>query len=210
MTRKTRGRVFGACTLVLGICLIGATSPSNAADEVPKEVKASILKITSAIEAGKKDEAKKEAMALAKKGGYSADKPGSCETFMHVFAPRKKGGFGFGTKPKGATDGIELKIQALGNEKKKPLSKKLMEAEGPDIKKMAYITLAIADVTLAAAPKKDDGKKKVKDWVKWTEEMRHAAMQLAAAAEKGDSKAVQNTSKNLDGSCTSCHEVYRK
>ena len=207
MTRHTWGKALGACGLVLGIGLIAATSTSNAADEVPKPVKDAILKIAAALEAGNKDEAKKEAEALAKMAKFDGSTPGSCETLMHVFAPRKKGGFGFGAKAKSTQDGIELKVQSLGA---KPLSKTLAKKEGPDIQKMAYITLAVADVTLAAAPKKDEGKKKVKDWIKWTQEMRDAATQLAAAAAKGDAKMVQNTSKNLDGTCTRCHEVYRK
>jgi hypothetical protein len=206
MTRTMWGRLFGAAGLVLGISLIAATS--NAADEVPKDAKQAILKIAAAEEAGKKDDAKKEAETLAKKAGYNGGKPGSCETLMHVFAPRKKGGFGFGEKAKATQDGIELKVQALGS--KKPLNKKQMDTEKADIKKMAFVTVAVADVTLAAAPKKDNGKQKAKDWIKWTQEMRDAALQLASAADKGDAKAVTNTSKNLDGSCTSCHEVFRK
>lgn len=209
MTRHTWGKVFAACGLVLGIGLIAATS--NAADDnvkTPQFVKDAVLKIAALEEAGKKDEAVKEAAALAKKAKFDGGTPGSCDTLMHVFAPRKKGGFGFGATAKSTQDGIELKIQALGE--KKPLTKTAMTKEGPDIQKMAYVTLAMADVTLAAAPKKDNGKKKVKDWVKWTQEMRSAATQLAAAAAKGDPKTVYNTSKNLDGTCSSCHEVFRK
>lgn len=207
MTRNTWEKTIGACGLMLGIGLIAGTNTSNAADDVPKNVKDGILKIAAAQEAGKKEDAKKEAETLAKTGKFDGGTPGSCETLMHVFSPRKKGGFGFGEKPGMANDGIEMKLDKLGE--KQP-SAALMKKEGPNIKKMAYVTLAVAEVTLAAAPKKDDGKKKAKDWIKWTQEMREAAAQLAVAAEKGDAKMVSLTAKNLGGTCASCHEVFRK
>lgn len=205
MPRDMRARLLGSCGLIMGIGLIVANASQAADDtEVPKDVKEAILKIAAAEEAGKKDDAKKEAETLAKKKGYDGSKPGSCDSLMHIFAPRKKGGFGFGEKAKGTQDGIELKIQALGSKKLSPL---VYKKEAADIKNMAYITLAVADVTLAAAPKKDAGKKKAKDWIKWTQEMREAAAGLAKAT---DPQKIQTISKNLDGSCSSCHEVFRQ
>jgi hypothetical protein len=125
--------------------------------------------------------------------------------------PRAKKGLGVGDKPNMVKpDGIELKTQALGDMKNKPLTKKQIDVESMDIKRMALITAAIADVTLAAAPKKDVGKLKVKDWIKWSEEMRDASVKLAEAAEKKDGKLLQVTARTLDASCTSCHEVFRK
>jgi hypothetical protein len=204
--------VFVAGGLVLGACLIGLPCRSTAADdEIPKDVKEGLAKISGLIENSKKDEAKKAAEAWAKKAGFAAASPGSLETLMHVFAPRAKKGLGVGDKPGTVKpDGIELKIQALGDMKNKPLTKKQIDAESADIKKMALVTAAVAEVTLTAAPKKDMGKLKAKDWIKWSEEMRDSAVKLAEAAEKKNEKLLQPIARTLDGSCTSCHEVFRK
>jgi cytochrome c556 len=76
---------------------------------------------------------------------------------------------------------------------------------------LALISSAIGSICIEATPKKDDGKKKAADWKKWSIEMYEYGHKLADAAGKGsDPKAVQIAARNLDGSCTSCHEVYRK
>lgn len=211
MKRSTQGMI-GLAALVLGLGLVAG---SGAADdnEVPKELRDGIYKIADLLEKGKTDEAKKESAALTKKSGCDGGKPGSCTDLMHGLAVRAKKGFGVGTKP-GAIkpDGIEAKIQILGDDKKK-LTPKLLENEAADIQRMAYISAAIGMITLDATPKKDDGKKKASDWKKWATEMVEFGVKLGDAAGKGKAavpKDVQIAARNLDGSCTSCHEVYRK
>jgi cytochrome c556 len=210
MKRTMRGMIGGALALVLGMGLV-ARSKADGDDEVPKDVREAIMKIADLIDKGKAEDAKKEAAAIAKKAGFDGNKPGSCESLMHAFAVRATKGFGVGDKPGMIKpDGIEAKIQVLGDEKKK-LSDKTLKTEAADIKKLALISAAIGDICIEATPKKDDGKKKAADWKKWSQEMRDYGVKLADAAGKGsDAKSVSIAARNLDGSCTSCHEVYRK
>jgi len=212
MKRTKRGMAGGLAALVLGLGLVGGLGAADDDVEVPKAVRDGLYKIADLIEKGKLDDAKKEAAALAKKSGFDGGKPNSCTDLMHGFAPRAKKGFGVGDKPGLIKpDGIESKIQVLGDDKKK-LTTAVLAKEAPDLRKMAYITAAIALVTLEATPKKDDGKKKASDWKKWSEEMRDASLKLAdvTGAKSPDPKTVQVTSRNLDGSCTECHQVFRK
>jgi hypothetical protein len=200
-----------ACGLALLAGMWFTTRANADDDEVPKDVREAIMKIAELIDKGKAEDAQKEAAAIAKKAGYDGAKPGSCESLMHAFAVRAKKGFGVGDKPGMIKpDGIEAKIQVLGDDKKK-LTDKTLKAEATDIKKLGLISAAIGAIGIEATPKKDEGKKKAADWKKWSVEMRDYGIKLADAAGKGsDTKAVQIAARNLDGSCTSCHEVYRK
>jgi hypothetical protein len=200
MTRQTRWAV-GAGVLLFGLCLLTGTSVSTAADDkIPDDVKDAILKIADLIEKGKTDEAKKEAEALVKKKEYDGGKVGGLAEPMRIFKPKTKGGLGIGSKG----DGIEATIISLGKGTKPKLSM-------DDIKKAAYITLAVTEITHAATPKKDDGKKKVKEWEKWTKDMQGVATDLAkeTSEKKPDLKKVSASAKNLDGTCSECHQVFR-
>jgi cytochrome c556 len=48
------------------------------------------------------------------------------------------------------------------------------------------------------------------DAVKWSEEGRAAAMQLATAAYANDSEKANTALKALNGTCRSCHEAHRE
>ncbi len=207
MTRLMR-RTIGTAALLLGLGLLAGPQFALAADdEVPKDVKEAILKIADLIDKGKMDDAKKEAEDLVKKKKYDPLTVGKFKDPMHALSLRTKGGLGVGSKPgEFKPDGVEAQIMSLG---KKALTATALKKDADELKKMAEITVAVADITAAATPKKDDGKKKVKNWEKWTKEMRDAALELKAAAEKKDSKAILNAAKNLDGSCTSCHQDFR-
>jgi len=209
MKRITHGRVCAALALALGLFFVGRSGAAD--EEVPKDIKEAILKIADLLDKGKMDDAKKAAADLVKKAKIDGAKPDSCTDFMHAFAVRAKKGFGVGDKPGMIKpDGIEGKITDLGDEKKK-LTDKTLKTEAADIKKIALVAAAIGTIALEATPKKDDGKKKAADWKKWSQEMQDYGLKLADAAGKGsDTKAVKIAARNLDGSCTSCHEVYRK
>lgn len=200
----------GIAALLMGLGLLAGASAADSEEEVPKDVKDAIFKIADLLEKGKADDAKKEAAAIAKKKGFDGGKPNSTTDLMHGFAPRTKKGFGVGDKPGMIKpDGIESKIQVLGDDKKK-LTPKALTAEAADIKKMAYTAAAIGMITVEATPAKDAPKKKASDWKKWAEEMRDYGLELGKASGGSDTKAVQLASRKLDGSCTSCHEVFRK
>ncbi len=46
--------------------------------------------------------------------------------------------------------------------------------------------------------------------VKWSEEGKAAAVQMASAANAGDAEKVDAAMKALNGTCQSCHEAYRE
>jgi cytochrome c556 len=48
------------------------------------------------------------------------------------------------------------------------------------------------------------------DAVKWSEDGKAAAMQLATAAFAGDEEKANASLKALNGTCRSCHEVHRE
>jgi hypothetical protein len=190
---------LGAGLLLGGMALFTAPAGLNAADEVPKDVKEAILKIADLLEKGKTDDAKKEAQALAKKQGYDPAKDvGGFKDPMTIFKPKSKGGLGIG----GKGDGIEATIITLGKGTKSKLGM-------DDLKKAAYVTLAIAEITAASPPTKNGPKKKVADWEKWAKDMEAASQDLIKAIEKKDNKGIATSAKNLDGNCSECHQVFR-
>jgi hypothetical protein len=204
-----RRQLIGSAALLFGLWLLGNPQFAAAADdEVPKDVKEAILKIADLIDKGKDADAKKEAEDLVKKKGYDGLKVGGLKDPMHALSLRSKGGFGVGDKV-GAykPDGIEGQIISSLN--KKALTEKDLKSKAGDLKKMGNVVLAVAEITAAATPKKDDGKKKVKDWQKWTKEMQDAAKELNAGVDKADGKAVFNAAKKLDGTCSACHQDFR-
>lgn len=216
MKRTTRGMVCGALALTLGMWLVARSSGADDDDPepVPEDVRAAILKIADLLEKGKIEDARKEAAAFAKKKKYDGGDPGSCKLLMRAFQLRAKKGFGVGDKPGLIKpDGIEKYVIELGDENKK-LSDKTLKTQAADIKKIAYISAAIGDISLESAPKKDspDGKKKVKDWLRWSQEMHDYGLKLAEAVgkDKLDPKTVKIAARNLDGSCTECHAPFRK
>lgn len=200
---------IGCAALLFGLWLLAnPRSVTAAEDEVPEDVKKAILKIADLFEKGKDADAKKEAEDLAKKKNYDPLTVGKFKDPMHAFSLRSKGGFGVGDKP-GAykPDGIEAQIIMALN--KKVVPEKDLKAKAADYKKLAYVTLALAEITAAATPKKNEGKKKIADWQKFTKEMQDAAKELATGVEKADGKTVFNAAKKLDGSCTGCHQDFR-
>src|SRR5262249_52488969 len=146
MTRHARW-IAVAAALLLGLWLIGPQFSSAADDEVPKDVRDAIDKITELEEKGKEEDAKKEAVAFVKKKDYDGGKVGGLKDPMHAFSLRSKGGLGIGSKANEIKpDGIEAKIMDLG---KKTLPAATMKSQADDLKKMAYQSLALSEITMA-------------------------------------------------------------
>jgi hypothetical protein len=212
MTRKARWLVAGAGALVA--CWALSSPGAGAAEEeleIPKDVKDTVLNMAKLIADGKGDEAKKLGAALVKKKDYDGSKLGSTKEVMHVFSQRKYKGFGFGEKPMKTADGIEAKIMDLG---KKVMTPTKLKTDMPALKQLAYVTLAVAELTAISGPKKDVGKKLKKDWDKYAKEMQDGSKALLDAIEEKDEKkavkAINIAAKTLDGTCTSCHQAGYK
>lgn len=164
------------------------------------EVAGLVDKIAAAHKKADKAAAAKEGQAVGKKLEelYEA---------MDLMKPRAKGGFGVGAK-KGAIvpDGIEQMLLKVARDAPTP---GFMNKSSDALEEMAYRIAGIAEVSLAKAPTKDQGKKLVKDWVEWSKDMRDSALELAAASKAKSGANVKTAASKLNNACNSCHTVFR-
>jgi cytochrome c556 len=209
MQKYARGLSVAAILLALGAFFL-ATAHGRDDDEKEKikktaAAKEAVLKLVGDL-GGKEADVKKEAADVAAKN--------EIEYVMNQFKPRtddpmKVGGIGIGPKagvyPK---DAIELELISLSNPKK-ALSKADLASQQADLQKMAETTLAIAETTPYYAPKKDEAGKPIKDWLKFSGDMRKQSKDLIAAVKSGDPKMVQKASLTLNSSCNACHTEFR-
>jgi hypothetical protein len=151
--------------------------------------------------------AKNDAADAQKQAAALAGKVDEIEDVMHLMTYRRSKGIGVGSKP-GAIhpDGIEAKIIDLS---KKALPQKQLDAEADALVTLGYIAASVGEVAHAKPPDKDEGKKKKSDWMKWSGEMRDAALQFAAAVKEKKPMDVQKAATKLYGSCTTCHTVFK-
>jgi hypothetical protein len=191
---RTNGRFLGV-SLALAVSAVWFLGGAGAADN--KEYYEAIMKIAAAFEKNDTAGAKTQAAALAKKVE-------DIEDVMHGFSLRRAKGIGVinGVMP----DGIEAKIMELS---KKPKPAATLSKEADAIVQLSYIAAAIGEVAHAKPPEKDDGKKKVKDWLTWSQDMRESALKLAAAGKEKNPMTVKTAAAKLYSSCTTCHEVFK-
>ncbi len=191
MRRHVRWAAIGAAVLL-------GSLGGRAADD--KDLKGAIQKIAAAFDKKDMSEAKKLAADAAKNTG-------DFEDVMHLFALRTKKGLGVGAKPGAVTpDGIEKKVEVLAD---KGIPADKLPAEADALAKMGNDIAALGEITIAKKPAKDEGKKKMADWVKWATDMRDAGLALADAAKKKDAVALKKAADRANTSCTKCHDVFR-
>jgi hypothetical protein len=196
MKTQVRTLLSGAAGLAVGIGLVAGTANSGAADE--KEVRAAILKMADMIEKNDAAGAKKQAAAM---------KDAELLDAMNLLALRSRKGLGVGADPdKIKPDGIEAKLIGMG---RKPLPQAQLEKEAADLARMAYVIAAISEVARVKVPEKDEGQKKRKDWIMWSEEMRQSAEQLARAAKAKNAAETKTAAAKVNSSCNNCHGVFR-
>lgn len=156
-----------------------------------------VLKIAESIKKGNKDEATKQAKAMAKKLE-------GLEELMELFKKRADGGLGVGPKAGlVAPDGIEIKLVAIGRDAPTPAT---MKKEAEHLEEMAYAVAALAEVIHAKGPPRG----KSKDWGEWATEMRAAAGKLAEAAKSKSGASLKTAAAKLNDTCNACHSKYRK
>jgi hypothetical protein len=126
---------------------------------------------------------------------------------MNTLQKRDRAGkrlvFGVGKEP---GSGIEAKIISLS---KKPQPQRAIDRESADLAAMAYRVAAIAEVAKLKAPEKDEGMKKKKDWLEWSDEMRKSAEEFAEATKAKNPAAIKNAAARLNSSCNNCHGVFK-
>lgn len=190
--------------LTAGLCLL----PRASSGDDPKDEREAILQIADVLKKGEPKSARQLATAVVRKKGLAADEPGSLDDLMHLFAYRKKEGLGVGPKPEAIRpDGIEAVIEFLAEEKANSTRQfKQLVSEAEALERMAYITAAIAEVTIVAAPMKDSiPRQKRERWLKLSKDMRDGALELAQAISKGDKVGIQRAARALNSTCIDCH-----
>jgi hypothetical protein len=182
--------------------------PSRAADD-EKDLSEAILKLVGSI-ANKDKDLKPQVTAIVEKlRAIKAAGKGDTEAeiLMHFFATRAKNGLGVGTKPGAAVpDGIEPKVEALAE---KALTPAALGNEAAALEEMGCAMAAMAEVTLALAPAKNDGKKTIKAWVKGAEELRSSSLAIADAAKMKNANGLKTAADKANTSCAMCHDIFR-
>ena len=212
MTRQYT-MLAGAGALALGIAAI-LVSAGRGDDEkivVPKDIASAVNKM--ADEVGKGTDVSKEAAA------FKAKHADDLKPTMWIFKPRMgggEGGFGVGAKPgpyklgdAELPDGIEGIILTLGNPRRAPLKPDDLKKAAPDFKRLADVTLAMAELAHQYKPDKKEGDKDPKKWTEFTDEMKQGAKDLKAAVDMNKSDATKAAFTKLYSSCTRCHAVFR-
>lgn len=188
-----RGWMMGLVAVGLGLGTLGAADS--------KELIGDVKKVSDLFEKKDNAGAKKAAEEFAKKKLGMDD-------LMHLFALRTKGGIGVGHKAGAVTpDGLEKKVMELA---KKAMPEKQLADESQALAEMGYSIAALSEIAVAMAPAKDDGKKKKKDWITWSEEMRDASLALATAAKDKKPDDLRKAAKKTDDACVKCHDVFRE
>ena len=200
MMTKKYGLVLGiGLTLVAGVGVL-----SLRAEETPAAP--DVKKLADSV--GKKnwDELSKEGEAVAKKYDDLLD-------IMHVFKPRSKdakvSGVGIGDTPGTIIpDGIEQKIIRMAG--RVGVSETDI-AKAPALKRMAEISAAVAAAAVHK-PNKDAPKSKedTQKWKDYSKEMHDASLDLIKALEKKDRAQAKTAVTKLHGTCTKCHNDFRK
>jgi cytochrome c556 len=183
-------------------------APARGRDDEDKEKKekamktaaaqVDVLKLAASL-GGAEDDVKKQAGEVAKKHDI--------EFVMNQFKPRGDGGVGVGPMPGVFPfDAIEGELLFLS---KKPLPPAQLAAQKADLQKMAEVTLAVAYTAPSYAPKQDEPGKPVKDWLKFSDDMKKHSKGLIDALTGGDAKMVQSAAGWLNSSCNNCHSEFR-
>ncbi len=157
-----------------------------------KELVASVKAIVASLNKGDKAGAGKLAEAAAKKAEET-------EIVMDLFKIRKKGGIGVGPKD---TDGIDAMLRVISRDAPKDLGKNAEMYE-----EMAHHSAALALIT-AHVPN-DKGKKDLKTWLKYCDEMGEASAKLAKAAVAKVPGDVKTAASQVYASCNSCHSKFK-
>jgi hypothetical protein len=190
-----------AVGLAVGVVLVvGAVGLAQAPNPAVVAARKDILDVAKAVEDGKGDKVVQAKVKAIK------NKPTDLEDLMKVFKMHKKAGIGFGPKPT-PDSGIEVKINELQRNANGPAAAALKK-DSEDLVKMAYVTMAMAEITKPHFIKPVNGKGK-KDWDKWLDDQKQSSVDLIAAVRRGNAKAVAAAAKKLQDSCTECHAAFR-
>jgi hypothetical protein len=191
-----------AVGLSVGLALTAASAVGLApAREDPEVVEArkEVLDVLKAVEEGKDEKAlAARAEAIHKKGIELHD-------LAAVYKLKMKGGLGYGARPD-PKGGVEKKIIELA-QARKGLSKETLKKEKDDLIRLGNLNVAMAAINRAysatCVPKRNESARK--DWHRFCDEQKKAAMDLIEAVKKEDGDGVARAAKGLLSACCDCH-----
>jgi hypothetical protein len=160
------------------------------------------LKIVSAVDEGKLDDAKKLAAGLsaepkadpaAKTAAVALQKSLEFDVLMRIFSSERIGGFG-----------LEGELDELPN----------VKGWTPDqldkLTGFAYKLAVVGEVAHAYVPEKDEGGQKTrKNWNAYSGQLRDASLSLATAAKGKKDSDINAALGKVAASCKKCHDVFR-
>jgi cytochrome c556 len=207
MSRLVRIGLFAS--LALGVCLLSSSITRGDDDEEQekmdiKEAGKATDSLKKLLEAIEKDKDKKDIVKCAEDLNKKTDLK---HIMWAAYKPREKGGLGVGDKANDIKpDGIEAK---LINMSKKPMPEAQLAKEGPALIKIAEVAQSMAEIAELNTPKKNEPKKPIADWTKANQAQREAAKAFQDAVKAKNPEKLLDATKNLYGSCTNCHSVFR-
>jgi hypothetical protein len=184
----TQARLTGAAALVL----LALLAPLALADEV-EDARKIILNLAALIEKGDKAGAAKLAAATKAKDETAL------ESIMHGFKLESKKGIGIGK----AGLGIEWKVNKLAE---RAPAKMVLAKETDDLRKLAYVNLAIAELTAHYGPK--DAKKLAK-WKGYNDSSKKSTLEFLDALKQGDPAKVKKAAEGINAACNGCHSDFK-
>jgi hypothetical protein len=167
---------------------------------VNKDMRVNAKNIADLLKMGKTPMARKLAANVTKEIEDFAD-------LMALYRPRNKGGLGWGPNGpmKPAQDGIENMLTVVGRGKPaNPLK------DAANHEEAAYWLMAMAELTIAKAPKKDGGAKASKKaWLIHASDLRDAAAAMQKGAAGYDAVHFRQAATWASTACNKCHVIFK-
>jgi hypothetical protein len=208
MTRYAPGLLLGA-VLALGTWLLaGAGTRAFADDEDEKEIKAAQADVVGLVQAqakGEKVDADRVKAVFVKGGKNKYDE---LNHVMQVFKPSTRKGLSvFG--PKGATDGIEVRLNVMVKKDYPPPSKDAIRKMEAELLEATRVSLVMAEVARLYPPKKPVDGKGVKEWNQYSDDLKKSSLELAAATKAGNGTDLKKAVEAITNACNGCHSDFR-
>ena len=185
-----------AVTLLAAASVIASVSHAQPGNKL----KADVIGFAAALKKAEKE---------GKKAGVDAKKVlGKSELaeVMDLFRLRNLGGIGVGpvAQANPTKDGIEVEVRSLAR-----IVPPAALQRSADLEDMGYHAAAIAELAIVKGFTQYTAKRTKKAWIEHADEMREAAHAFAKAAASKDAAKIKTAAAKLNGTCISCHVVFK-
>jgi hypothetical protein len=123
---------------------------------------------------------------------------------MILFRARRAAGLGVEPPPKDANvDGLEAALRLIA------ARPDALSLKPDELARVGYQAAVLAQFIGSVAPERKVGARDPEKWRQWSDEMREAGLELAAAARDQKADAVRAAARKINDGCASCHRVFR-